>query len=338
MINSNERNNIVDCLKGSLILLVILGHVIQYGLLDSFDENIIFRVIYSFHMPAFITVSGYIYAYSKIEKVNTINFIKKNIYRLILPFISWYIIKYFIEGVYNEITFLDHIKNVIISPDYGLWFLWIIFLLKTIFFISQKGILAFNNKFKIELIVLTIMFFIINIIPYDVLGIGLLKKYYKYFLIGYLINRINRFERKIKINKIIIYISMLVFLLLAIQWYRVKEPLFYENIYFIDSILLKKIIFSIYNFITAILGTLSIYEVTKYIVKKKVYTMKIFEYLGKNTLGIYAIHYYFIALIKSENLLVSIIMNFIVAIVFSIIILVILRKFKMSKILLLGER
>ena len=56
-INVLNRLSYVDVLKGYAILLVILGHSIQNTVLD-FDGNIVFRVIYSFHMPLFMILSG----------------------------------------------------------------------------------------------------------------------------------------------------------------------------------------------------------------------------------------------------------------------------------------
>ena len=52
----NGRNRSVDAVKGILIFLVVIGHV----LLGTLDENIIRYTIYSFHMPAFFFVSGYL--------------------------------------------------------------------------------------------------------------------------------------------------------------------------------------------------------------------------------------------------------------------------------------
>lgn len=50
-----------DALKGYLILTVILGHAIQYCLPDSQCEgNYWWRLIYSFHMAAFFTISGFV--------------------------------------------------------------------------------------------------------------------------------------------------------------------------------------------------------------------------------------------------------------------------------------
>lgn len=49
----------IDNAKAIAILMVVIGHIIQsmYSP-DNFDENIVFRIIYSFHMPLFIMLSG----------------------------------------------------------------------------------------------------------------------------------------------------------------------------------------------------------------------------------------------------------------------------------------
>ena len=50
----------VDSLKGWLMLLVILGHAIQSALSKDCYDNHLWNLIYSFHMPAFMAVSGWL--------------------------------------------------------------------------------------------------------------------------------------------------------------------------------------------------------------------------------------------------------------------------------------
>ena len=69
----NERLIWADSLKGWLILLVILGHAIQCTLGADCENNHVWNLIYSFHMPAFMAVSGWL-AYRVItlmEKTNS---------------------------------------------------------------------------------------------------------------------------------------------------------------------------------------------------------------------------------------------------------------------------
>lgn len=49
-----------DSLKGVLILLVVLGHAIQFTLGESCYTDHMWDLIYSFHMPAFMAVSGFL--------------------------------------------------------------------------------------------------------------------------------------------------------------------------------------------------------------------------------------------------------------------------------------
>lgn len=55
------RNNTIDIAKGFLIICVILGHL----LLDTLNENVVRYVIYSFHMPLFMFLSGYLITYQR---------------------------------------------------------------------------------------------------------------------------------------------------------------------------------------------------------------------------------------------------------------------------------
>lgn len=48
-----------DSLKGWLMILVILGHAIQTIMLEDCNNDHVWNIIYSFHMPAFMAVSGW---------------------------------------------------------------------------------------------------------------------------------------------------------------------------------------------------------------------------------------------------------------------------------------
>ena len=56
----------INIVKGVAIFLMLWGHCIQYCALNDFDffENPVFKFIYSFHMPLFMLISGYLFAFS----------------------------------------------------------------------------------------------------------------------------------------------------------------------------------------------------------------------------------------------------------------------------------
>ncbi len=62
----NRNRLYLDTVKGITVLLMLWGHCIQYCSLGefSFFDNAAYRMIYSFHMPLFMLVSGYLYFFS----------------------------------------------------------------------------------------------------------------------------------------------------------------------------------------------------------------------------------------------------------------------------------
>lgn len=117
------RENWLDTLKGILILLVILGHAIQDTTPD-YNNSHLWNYIYSFHMAAFMMVSGY----ANYKDTNSCKTIWKRSINLLLPFIVWSIV------VYR--TDVRNIGNVLLHPDSTFWFLWVlfsIFLIMTLF-------------------------------------------------------------------------------------------------------------------------------------------------------------------------------------------------------------
>ncbi len=54
-----KRDSFFDNAKFILIVLVVFGHMIETFIEDNVTVYAIYKVIYSFHMPAFILVSGF---------------------------------------------------------------------------------------------------------------------------------------------------------------------------------------------------------------------------------------------------------------------------------------
>lgn len=51
----------IDILRGFATILVVLGHILQYSMMqnEAFYNDFLFKVIYSFHMPLFMCISGF---------------------------------------------------------------------------------------------------------------------------------------------------------------------------------------------------------------------------------------------------------------------------------------
>lgn len=127
MNDSNKRLDYIDCMRGIAILLVVIGHLIQTNDI-YYAHNHVFEFIYSFHMPLFFAISGYIIA--KTSKVRTIKelgtFIIKKFISLCIPLIAWELImdRFTLHTSFVGITFSDIIATIL-HP--GLWFLKTLF-------------------------------------------------------------------------------------------------------------------------------------------------------------------------------------------------------------------
>ncbi len=84
-----ERDRSLDLLKAFAIYLVIWGHAIMH-FRPNFEESVSFNVIYSFHMPLFMMLSGY-FATSSI-RLGIKEFFAKKFRQLLLPCITWGIV------------------------------------------------------------------------------------------------------------------------------------------------------------------------------------------------------------------------------------------------------
>lgn len=90
---ANKRNESLDILKGVLVLLVVWGHAIQFGFSKEYVENykcfedIIYKLIYSFHMPLFMAISGYLFYYS-INK-GFLQIVRNKVRGILVPYIYY---------------------------------------------------------------------------------------------------------------------------------------------------------------------------------------------------------------------------------------------------------
>jgi fucose 4-O-acetylase-like acetyltransferase len=64
---------------------VVIGHALQYGAADP-DENALFRLIYAFHMPLFMFISGFVFYGAKGSVSEEVHLKSRS---LLLPFLSW---------------------------------------------------------------------------------------------------------------------------------------------------------------------------------------------------------------------------------------------------------
>jgi fucose 4-O-acetylase-like acetyltransferase len=289
----NEKN-FIDVLKGFLIILVVFGHLLQTYYVD-FDQLFLFKLIYSFHMPFFMLISGYLANMSlqkngcSVEKCIT----KKFIY-LIIPFVSWYIIDLILQGNFVFSDLFHSLSFLLTHVDSGLWYLYILFVLYIL--------LYFADKLKYKYGVLWVLFVALPMT--NILGVNLLKWYLIFFIIGMF-----TFDYQIQIEKIMsnyfanfIYLVPAIFLISLYYWERefTQNSIFSSHVYLYG-----------YKFIVAIFGIITILLLTKKIYKLTT-PRAIFDNFGKNSLKIYILNFIAIGLlheyIKNDNQLLLVVL------------------------------
>ena len=192
------RNDAFDSLKGLLIILVIMGHV----LLGSISENLGREIIYFFHMPIFLAVTGYFTKNTFIGS-SSYDILKKCKNRFLIPFLIAFVFYSSLIIIhlyqYSDIE-IKNIAAIFLYPYYHLWYIPAIIL----FIFYTKILSSVHYSFKYLLIVTFIastIFFegygqnVSNHLLFKIFGDKRFYYFFSYFYLGYFLS-----NKKFKIN------------------------------------------------------------------------------------------------------------------------------------------
>ena len=196
----NNRLLELDQAKGMAIFLVVYTHSIQYICRGDGFDNIIYQCVYTFHMPLFMIISGYLF-YSKMN-VNPKNVISSQFKHLILPAI-------FLGGI---VTLLcgGNINIVTLAKmPLFCWFLGNLFVTSIFYLIVNKLI----KDIRITTVLLSIS---ILFIP-ESYGCYFLKFFIPFFGLGLCLKKYGLLEINIK-RKPFIVVALVSLLICALVW------------------------------------------------------------------------------------------------------------------------
>lgn len=216
----------IDIIKGITIILVVIGHYIPESAPNWYIE--MRKVIYTFHMPLFLFVSGFVYAKFTHPKESRLAFYKKKIKRLVIPYLSTSLVVILIKmsvdqllSVENEVDYYSFIK-IFYLPEAGyfLWYLWSLF---TIFLIVP---LANTISKKMVLLIISLVLPYLPIEWTEMFAIKQTALMMQYFVVGMVIAEQYELLKRIK-QKPLLLTPLLVFLfgLLYIQMDNENEIL-----------------------------------------------------------------------------------------------------------------
>lgn len=134
----------LDYARAIAIILVVIGH--YWPPLVPKWYAIIHDAIYSFHMPLFLAISGFLYMATQNTKQQYLPFLKKKAYRLLVPYLTVSVIIITIKlavpsnaGVEAPVTPMAYLQMFYL-PVAGafLWFIWTIWWMFCIIHLLSK--------------------------------------------------------------------------------------------------------------------------------------------------------------------------------------------------------
>lgn len=342
------RNRYIDFLKGIAIFLMIFAHAMQYGSGDRFFfeemywENIIFKTIYSFHMPLFMSVSGYLFYFSVKKHTRIIGAIKHRLSFLIPVCFSWAFIllgKDLLISGFNKESLL---KTLFVYFITDFWFLWSI-----VASICCVGIIyIIKSKFDIGGAYLAV--FILFFLTPDKFWLSAHKFMIPFFVFG---GYIAKYRNYLRYRKVIFPIAFLLWVIL-LNFYSRNIYIYTTGFTILGkSDIIVQLIIDFYRYAIGIVGVISVacimYWSYEYVENSKLHSAlclyKLIEYIGKNSIRYYVLStYIFIWIVPdiTNSLTSNYLINFLEAVVVCLICEVfsyVILKSRMISRLLIGR-
>lgn len=281
-----KRIEYLDAIKGFAIILVVMAHAIAWNYVDYTEicvysphqpmnvkmGGVIWQIIYSFHMPLFFMVSGYL-SYKPYLWQDFLLYLRKKAIRLFLPWICCLWISYYI-------------KNTA-----GYWFLLCLFEVSIIGFLWMILIERINhrNRLVTDLIGLGVMYAFFRIIHAGSWSIGTVS-------IGRFVDAFIPYSFGILLCKH----KFLFNLCIEKSWFYTVCVILFASIfssrYFLDFEICN-IIYRHSQTLLAIIGSLIAFQAFSKNISAKLQPLLV--YIGKKTMPIYILHFMFVMQINA---------------------------------------
>lgn len=338
---TKNRNIKIDIIKGVAIFLVLWGHYIQYTSANQFDyfQNGVFKVIYSFHMPLFALISGYL-CYGTVQRKKLKEIVYSRISGLLLPILVWGTIRWLFCSIVQRSITLEEWHYTFTGSF--LWFLWSTLAISLCLAIIMKKV-----PNQLQPIAIIIGFFVMYLFPNPEMNLYM----YPFFVIGFYGAKYKEKLEPYRRSKYRFVIILIFMVLLC--FFKKKSYIYLTGITIGNSRLtmIEQIIVDGYRYTIGLLGSISVILIVDTIVgiKGKIvekikkcfidcgkYSMQIYI-LQAMLLEIYAIDWKLLVSRMGQNILAknmilySFIITPILAIVTILAILVLTKKIEKNK-------
>ena len=282
-----ERNNYIDAIKGIAIYCVLWGHCIQciVGDMNFFNLDAI-RFIYSFHMPLFALISGYLFF--RTSQKSEVVILKSRLMSLGIPYLVWNLLLYIRKCFFDILTSSSveiNIIELLHALVSGLWFL------KSLFIITVLATLIVKHSKKYKYLCSFIVW-IALILFSNVFG-DHTANLFPFFILGYCVAEHKDILVRIYNHRYIVYAAFIALLIgMRAEYFVYVGGI---NPFVSEYGFVKQVYFDLYRLIIGIVGSCSIIMLVKQISKYlSISGMKFFEGLGRVTLQLYVLQCFFL--------------------------------------------
>ncbi len=229
MENCKKRIEWVDYLKAFACFLVVVGHLIQSlqkANIDTYNHitSFINYLIYLFHMPLFMCVSGFLYCkYSSRYSINEYRkFIVKKFFNLAIPYFTFYIMFVGVNMIFstsvNTNRGIVDILNMFNNPMPPYWFLYS--LLSIFIAIPLVEYVCSYNK-KIVFLLLMLFKILSVLVKTNIYFVDTIMGYAIYFYFGCFIKEEKECKEKYRENVLLVGL----YLIFSLVYYNYRKML-----------------------------------------------------------------------------------------------------------------
>ena len=300
-----NKNLTIDITRGIAIILVVYGHVIEHSMApwssQDFFQNPVFKIVYTFHMPLFVFISGYLMANS-LNRNSVGDVFKARCKSLLVPFVSLSLLGCIVAYVLN-IIFGNNTGRIDIAGDLVNQLLLnpVVWFLITLFILSSALLCSVMLEKRFGMIIFVFIYFLIMAIPFNnYCALYYVKWFYLFYLAGYFLNRGQRpilFDMLTNKNRalspIFLLVSLIVFSWLITYWTN-NDYIYINKMNFVSNQYFYEVLRVIYRYIMGFLGIIIIFYMGQYLSKTKVAS-----FLG--IIGIYSLDIYIIQMFLIEG-------------------------------------
>ena len=328
-----RRLDWIDYAKAIGIILVVYGHELNglYNSGISLSDSSFFlwnSIIYSFHMPLFFFLSGVLFT-SSFDRRGAKQMFLNKIDTILYPYILWSLIQGFTEFILSKFTYnsisLSNIFSLLWKPRAQFWFLYTLFFVFIINIIIFSVILKkrrLHSHFVLLLFLVAAAVYLWRPALTDYNLINRFRNNFVFFVLGILFSTYNLMQ--FLTSKISVILTMALFI--SGQW------LFhgYLSLYYTDR-----------GIESLLLSFISIFFFASLAMNLSRFSFKSLRYMGFASMTIYLMHILIGSgiriilhkIIGIDSFFIHITIGCVTSIVFPVIALTLIRKYKIQFIL-----